>query len=332
MRWTIGLTTVPSRQATLLTRTLASLQLAGFTGLAAPRLFVDGASTGYEGMGLPVTYRDPLIRTFGNWLLGLNELYIREPTADRYAMFQDDFVTYTHLREYLESWPMPEKGYWNLYTFPCNQDRCPKDARGQRGQGWFESDQLGRGAVALVFNQQAVKLLLRSQHMIDRPLDPQRGWRSIDGGISSAFKKEGWTEYVHNPSLVQHIGLESSMGNKSHPLAPSFRGEEYDARNLFVSARPGEYCHGLFGEKAYDRFTEPCRTELILAWRQEMQALENAIRDDKDRLAKSVNSRDRRKFSTYVHQYGARLTQMQHNDPLYIPEIMKERAAQCRQQ
>jgi hypothetical protein len=161
-----------------------------------------------------VTARYPRIRTFGNWILGLAELYIREPTCDRYAMFQDDLVTYKNLRAYLESLPFPERAYWNLYTFPSNQKLCPGDGK---HEGWYKSNQLGRGAVALIFSREGVKTLLEARaNIIDRPEDAHRGHRAV----------------VHNPSLTQHTGDHSSMGNRPHKKANSFRGETYDAKEM----------------------------------------------------------------------------------------------------
>lgn len=226
-RWAYGVTTVPSRKDILLPRTLASLEGAGFP---KPRLFVDGLKDPkeYDGFGLEVTARDPQIKTFGNWMLAMWELYVRDPLADRYAVFQDDFVTYKNLREYLEKCVYPTKGYWNLYTFPSNQKLAPED-----GKGWFEANQLGKGAVALVFSRDAVTTLLSQDHILRRPQNSgNRKYRAVDGAIVTAFRKEGWKEYTHNPSLVQHTGERTSMGNRKHQLAVSFRGEGYDALDL----------------------------------------------------------------------------------------------------
>jgi hypothetical protein len=224
-----GITTVPERRETLFQRTLASLKQAGFD---TPRIFVDGDSDtdSWRGeFGLEVTSHYPKIRTFGNWILGLAELYIRNPHVDRYCIFQDDFVTYKNLRLYLDNCTYPENGYWNLYTFPKNEVKAPPNYK-----GWYLSNQRGLGAVALVFSREAVSVLLSAQHIIDRPKDLQRGWRAVDGGIVTAMNKAGWKEYVHTPSLVQHTGKISSMRNREHPLATSFMGEQYDAVDLLV--------------------------------------------------------------------------------------------------
>ncbi len=240
MKWSYGVTTVPERRQDLLPQTLASLREGGFD---SPRLFVDGHenySTSYlmqmyeSEFGLHTTCRSPRIRAFGNWLLALEELYIREPTAERYAIFQDDLITYKNLRQYLDRCKYPDKGYLNLYTFPSNQ-------REQRG--WYEGAllnsgpdkfQTGRGAVALVFNREAVQTLLMHQHMIERPTHAGEGHKRIDGGIVTAMNKAGWREFVHNPSLVQHTGKVSAIGNKPHPQSPSFRSEQFDALDLLA--------------------------------------------------------------------------------------------------
>lgn len=251
LRWNYGVMTVPQRRSDLLPRTLRSLAAAGFD---RPRLFVDGAANadgvGYENdFLLPVTARHPNLRTHGNWVLSLYELYIREPAADRYALFQDDLVCCKNLRAYLEEChypgeaprarpgeavrldgsagqPVGHPGYLNLFTMPSNEPF----AKGR--EGWFESNQLGRGAVALVFNRDAVLTLLSARHMVERPMDPHRGHKAVDGGIVESFRKAGQKEYCHFPSLTWHTGERSVMGNAPHRNADSFRGEDWDALSL----------------------------------------------------------------------------------------------------
>jgi hypothetical protein len=226
LKWAYGLTTVPSRFDVLLPRTLASLALAGFP---TPRLFVDG-DFNREHFSIvdryPHTVHHPALRTHGNWVLGMYELYIREPLADRYALFQDDFVTYRNLRQYLDASPYPGKGYLNLYLFP--EEVQPRT-------GWYESRQNGKGAVALVFDNESLRVLLTAKHLVDRPRSPARGHKCIDGGIVDSMKEAGYKEYVHNPSLVQHTGMISSMENGPHPQANTFKGESFDATDLLGS-------------------------------------------------------------------------------------------------
>lgn len=233
LKWIYGVTTVPSRRETHLLRTLSSLKLAGFD---KPRLFVDGCENSrswIEEFDLAVTCRSPALRVHGNWVLALYELYIREPNADRYAIFQDDIIAIANLRTYLEKVPYPEKGYLNLYTFSSNDSIAPS----RDYVGFYPSNQLGKGALALVFDRPAVMNLLSSWHLVERVQDPARGHKSIDGGVVTALSQLGFKEYVHIPSLVQHTGEgESTIGNlhQGNRLAPSFPGEKTNAMSFLA--------------------------------------------------------------------------------------------------
>ncbi len=222
--WAYGVTTVPTRLSDLLPRTLKSLDAAGFPN---PRLFIDGTSPRpCLDKSYDITWREPAVRTHGNWVLSMYELYIRQPNSTYFVIFQDDFVTMVNLREYLERTvyqnPAQQQVYYNLYTFPANEGE----------PGWHESNQRGFGAVGLVFNYLALEALFTAQHLFARPTDPRRGHKSVDGGIVSAMRKQGYKELVHTPSLLQHTGLQSSMGNKRQPLATSFYGESFDALDM----------------------------------------------------------------------------------------------------
>lgn len=247
LQWSYGVTTVPERRSTTLPRTLESLRKSGYP---TPRLFVDGDSdpkSWEKEFNLQVTCRHPRIRTHGNWVLALYELFIREPGSTRYAIFQDDMVTCRDLRAYLDRCKYPDRGYWNLYTFPENQQLCPPNHI-----GWYRSNQFGRGAVALIFSREAVLTLLQSAHMMERPINVDRGWKAVDGGIVTALNKvkiitdnnkvepTPWIEYVHNPSLVQHTGEVTTMGSAVHPQAISFPGEEFSAVSLLPQKPPLE--------------------------------------------------------------------------------------------
>lgn len=222
-QWSYGITTVPSRLNTTLPKTILSLKNGGFD---SPILFQDGDKPEPYRFTLERIVRPTVLRGHGNWVLSMYELYIRKPNADYYALFQDDLVTYHNLRPYLEKCQYPQKGYWNLYTFPENESL----ANGKKG--WYESNQLGKGAVGLIFNRDALTVLLTHRHLFDRPQEATRGWRAIDGGIVTAMKKAGYKEYVHNPSLVQHTGTISTLENRPHPQSVTFLGESFNAINL----------------------------------------------------------------------------------------------------
>lgn len=205
--WSYGVTTVSGRVGPggLFEKTLTSLRKAGFN---EPEVFLD---------------LNPKLRAFGNWMRAAWGLYVLNPTADRYAIFQDDLVTYRNLREYLDTQEFPMRGYWNLYTYQHNERKVA---------GWNLADQMGKGAVGLVFNNQGMRLLLSQYHMVERVQDPKRGHLAIDGAVVDGMRKCGFQEWTHSPSLLQHTGIESAIGNSVHELAPSFRGEEFDAMEL----------------------------------------------------------------------------------------------------
>lgn len=218
--WMYGVTTIPERRNTYLPKTLASLKAAGFV---APRLFVDGDEdvlSWKKEFNLEVTCRYPRVLTRANWMMSIVELYFRNRKANMFALFQDDCLACADLMKYIDSCKLPSEGYFNLFTMPPpHQIELPSSF------GWHKSNQKGRGAVALVFTRTAIMTLLTQKHMVDNFQDAHLGDRNVDGGISDSFRKVGWTEYVHNPSLVQHIGDKTSMGSKILPTASSFTGE-----------------------------------------------------------------------------------------------------------
>lgn len=231
MEWAYGITTVPKRRHNLLEQTIASLSQAGFPN---PRLFIDGCGCNgaddWSKFNLEITCRYPCIGCAGNWILSLWELHIRQPRADRYVIFQDDLVAYKNLRQYLERCRLPSRAYYNLFTF--NQNRILATE-----QGWFPSNQKGKGAVALMFTPEAIEVLLTHRHLFHRcrpvPDEPTRHLKNIDGGIVECFRQAGWQEYCHHPSLVQHMGGHSStIGNSVYHPAPAWRGESFDALQL----------------------------------------------------------------------------------------------------
>lgn len=256
IKWAYGITTVPSRQGRLFPQTLKSLATAGFD---QPRIFVDGDTGSREWHLLElekkvsgITFRYPAVQVAGNWLLSLGELLIREPLATRYAIFQDDILVMPGLREYLDrcrypshNGPILRPGYWNLWTFHQNQTLCPDDGK---WEGWYLSNQRGRGALALVFDQEAAIKVLTNIGMVGRFRNIQKGWKNIDGGVVTSMAKEGYLEYVHSPSLVQHTGsgnttvAKDGYKNLALPDAPNWQ-PNFDLSNLHYKAHQDCFRH-----------------------------------------------------------------------------------------
>ena len=221
IQWAYGVCTVPSRRNTLLPPTLASLVKGGFD---KPRLFIDGRDD-YSSIDLPKTYHIPAIGLTANRFLALGELVARFPKATRFALFEDDLLCCCNLLQYLSRKEYPEKSYLNLFVHPNNSKKLVQ-------VGWNLSNQKGQGAVALVFDRQAAAALLTSSHPTQRLWNlPPDKLNSVDGAICDSLVRLGFKEYVHNPSLVQHVGRVSSIGD-CFCQAASFPGESFDAMTL----------------------------------------------------------------------------------------------------
>lgn len=220
--WAVGVTTVPERKNDLLVQTLHSLCDAGF---GDPHLFVDGCNdpSEYKEFGGLISCRpNPPVKIVGNWVMGMWELYVRNPAAHRFVMFQDDIQAVGNLREYLESCPYPKKSYLNLYTHDENKKFTNNEP------GWCLAMQRGLGALGLVFDREALQTVLINGLLVRKPASAgtKRAWKSLDGGVSQGMKNSGFKEYTHNPSLLQHWGLSSSLGNKQYLPVESFSGEK----------------------------------------------------------------------------------------------------------
>lgn len=276
IRWAVGLTTVPGRRSDLLPRTLKSLENAGFSGEFAPRLFVDGDAGPWAEFPNEATFRFPSFERdspqgpkatpWANWWLGMQELYLRRPDADRYVVFQDDLVAVRNLRQYLEASAFPERAYLNLFAFMNNEAIAAPSAG---PPGWTEAAllppsssileneaameehrrkalQCGRGALALVFDREGLVELLRFKDAVERPLEHPafRGLARIDGGVVDSMNKLGRREWTHRPSLVQHTGATSATSRHKdvdtgqltakrwRVEALTFPGESFDALSL----------------------------------------------------------------------------------------------------
>ena len=224
MEWAYGITTVPERWDNLLVSSMASLAKAGFD---RPHLFIDGEVRTQPDNS---TQRRPRVGGWGNWALALAELWARNPKAERLAIFEDDILAVRNLRAYLERCPWPGKKSWlNLYTIKSNQN-----AIAAGGPGWHLSNQRGYGAVGLVFDRAAAEaVLVGLASMANRTVGKVR--TSIDAAILVVLRKAEFQEWVHMPSLLQHVGEYSVLRKKRYApecwflTAPSFPGESFDA-------------------------------------------------------------------------------------------------------
>lgn len=243
MKWQYGVTSCKRRVSTLLPQTLQSLKGAGFD---QPRIYINSANQeDARSVSIhsniryhDITVRNPPVTPYGNWILTLAELFIRDPFSDRYAIFQDDIICCKHLREFLEETSIPEHGYLNLYCAGQNElilkGKAPGWYKGIALRSGPPGFQKGLGALGLVFTQKAVIILLSSQSLVLKPLSANQKimFKSIDGGVVTAMNNAGWFEYVHYPSLLQHTGHVTTIDNRGGRCCATFPGEEFDPRTL----------------------------------------------------------------------------------------------------
>lgn len=227
INWAYGITTVAARHSGLLPKTVASLAKAGFD---KPILFIDGMDPAWQApsdslQGL--VFREPAVGHIANWVTSLCHLYSVFPKADRYALFEDDLLATSNLREYLDNCQYPKDGYWNLITHPENLVLTGNN------EGWHRSNQMGRGAVGLVFSRDVAGKLIRHMGFTERtkyaPLP------AADGMVIDSLKPQDHYEYIHYPTLLQHIGGGASTMGHPYGEMPGWRGEDYDPRTILTS-------------------------------------------------------------------------------------------------
>lgn len=188
----------------------------------SPSVFGNGFST-YRQV-TPTYSHDVRVGAFGNWLLTAWELYLSNPHADRYAIFQDDIRASKNLKAYLEACPLPPKCYQNLCLYPKNHIA--------ESRGWYDApSELGLGAQGLVFSNEAMQVLLASKYLVQHPKLPH-GKAGIDGVVHSVMQWSGYSELVHYPSLIKHVNGESTLGHPPQPESVDFMGEDFDLMTL----------------------------------------------------------------------------------------------------
>ena len=203
--WALGVTTAPRRRSTL-DRCLKSLQLAGWE---KPHVFAEpSVQLAAEFANLPCTRRSTKLGAFPNWYVTLTELVMLLPNADAFAVVQDDIVCTTGLRDYLEKtlWPAPELGVVSAY---CPSHYSRGEARGYfvENNGWDTW-----GALFYIFPNPSAKAILSDSLVTShRWSGPAGGLRNIDSVVGNWCQQRSLAYFVHNPSLVQHIGDTSTI-------------------------------------------------------------------------------------------------------------------------
>lgn len=209
--WAVGVTTAPRKVSTL-GRMLNSLEEAGWSEawiFAEPHTDTTCLCPDHR-----LIVRSETLGAFPNWYLSLTELVMRAPAVDAYLMCQDDILLSPGLRDYAlaELWPASEAQVVSFYCAAANEQN------GARGFVRLDAGWNTCGALALVFpNAVARALLCDSLFLHHRNRGPRRGMANIDSVIGLWCRQSGIPFYLHQPTLVQHIGDHSTLWGKLSP-------------------------------------------------------------------------------------------------------------------
>tara|TARA_Y100000034_G_scaffold116174_1_gene154179 strand:- start:76 stop:744 length:669 start_codon:yes stop_codon:yes gene_type:complete len=151
---------------------------------------------------------------YPNFLHALKWLTFSKPFADAYIVWQDDIEVSLGLRQHLNDllWPADREtiGVVSLYA---------AGLYGLEGEGLVNiTDHRAYGALAYVFPRHAAVKLTSDP--------PRRGSLTMtDVSVGEFCRREGLSYWVHNPSLVRHIGDVSSISsrNKMKAVVPGAR-------------------------------------------------------------------------------------------------------------
>ena len=224
--WAVGVTTAPRRQVTL-PRSLESLANAGWKDVY---LFSDGPveTPDIDGLNLTVINRSKSSGIYSNWILSATELWLRHPNAERILIVQDDTIFCRGVREYLEQRSVPKDGLISLYTAKGREANKP-------GFAPVSPRLSGMGALAWLITPKFLHALLGDRRFLDHRIS-KNGHKHIDVAVSQYCVRNNIPQYHHTPSLAQHIGKTSTVGHdkgtQAHRQAPTFPGEDFDARSL----------------------------------------------------------------------------------------------------
>lgn len=223
--WAIGVTTAPRAHETI-EECLESVERAGWSRL---RIFAEPRSHVPHGDAFSLTQRDERLGAFPNWYLALAELIMRQPHADAYFMIQDDAILAEGLRAYLESnlWPAKRVGVVSVYC-PSHYSEGGRHGFFPVNKGWSSW-----GALAYVFPNRSARHLLGDSVVINhRHHGNAEGIRNIDSVVGSWCRRIRLRYFIHEPSLVQHIGSTSTIWQ--HKAEDSARGRRC-AKDFIIS-------------------------------------------------------------------------------------------------
>lgn len=200
--WAVGMLTAPRKNETL-TKSLTSLKQAGFEDV---QLFAEpGVVVPDVFQHLPITRNGRSLGVFGNTMAALSSLYLSQPTATAYALFQDDITVAAGLKAWCEDefWPSG-CGLVSLFTIREQIEETPGWQIARRG--FYRT----YGAMGFVFRRDVLLEFLSDHRVWSHRLTRAHG---SDAAIGEWAARSGHGIAHYSPSLIQHRGKTSTIGH-----------------------------------------------------------------------------------------------------------------------
>ena len=206
--WAVGVTTA-ARQAETLRGTVDDLVAAGWdqiTIFAEPQSFMP--NFGKEGISYKVNVE--VLGAWCNWRESFISLVADNPTADFYAIVQDDVTIWRSLRKFFDEEVLPaQHAVYSPYTagWYGGNNKHPAGSLVLPDCGWFH-DSITRqlGALFTVIPGKLAKELV----MWLPARVPNNN--EIDVRLAEILQKHAVPFYRHSPSLADHTGTVSTLG------------------------------------------------------------------------------------------------------------------------
>ena len=234
-KWTVGITTAPRAKHEYLSKTVLALKKSGWDNIV---VFAEpGSPVSYEYC---VVHRRKNYGDWTNWATGFYELLLSEPDTDYFFMLEDDCLVCSGLKKYLElTIPM-------LGDFATVSPYCPRIYQSHitgyhnKCVGWKTVSTVATimtRAAAIHFFADSDVQRHRFQHIFPVEaeainwgvqVDPRNSVK--DAVIGLWAYKNLLPMFYHSPSLVQHIGEISTLGDipmNEDREACDFVGEDY---------------------------------------------------------------------------------------------------------
>lgn len=229
-KWAVGITTSPRKYPTI-TKTIKALEGAGWN---EGTIFAEPGEYGHNNQNWPYVYRHKNAGIFGNWMLGLYELFIRNIDADAFFMIQDDIVISPNTREYLENalWFSDEPHLVSLF----GPNAIDKD----ENNGWRSTTEYHGGPNSIIMSHETVQEVLSSLTPL-RYYGVQKLKNSSfdDLGIFALMHENNWNVYYPKPSIGDHIGHQSTHCQQTTKWVYSDRvlcnHQYYDVEHWFIT-------------------------------------------------------------------------------------------------